>query len=79
MLINDLFICISNKSSQARTIMQQFIIYWMITVIILYCLEVKLRGSNIACYGLLVPSLNGQIDETGSIDTRLGFCSHIGY
>jgi len=54
MLINNLFICISNKSSQAVTIMQQFIIYWMITVIILYCFEVKLRGSNIACYGCLL-------------------------
>lgn len=61
------------KSSQAAAIMQQFIIYWMITVITLYCLEVKLRGSDIACYGCMWVAcpftlLNGQIDETGSKD-----------
>lgn len=71
------------KVPQAAAIMQQFIIYWMITVITLYCLEVKLRGSDIAYYGRMwvacpYTPLNGQIDETGCTDARSGFYSHIG-
>lgn len=47
MPINNSLVCVLNKNSQAAPIMQHFIIYWMITLITLYCLEVKSRGGVI--------------------------------